>query len=353
MGEMQVIKGNRLSVIISGYNMPVAWWERCVKSVQRACETEDEIICVDDCSPERPFFLYDVAASDHRIKIAFREKNGGPPCVRNTGLALATGDYIAFVDGDDAVKGDVLRRSVERLVETGDDIAFYGVETIWVTDGLQKIDVPPDKSWGSLSPSDVLMISRMTLFNYVWNKVYDRSFLTRNDIWFEPRSVATNGRALVFGGEDCAFNLRCVMAAAKWCSLSDVGYSYYRPRISLLSLYKASNQTGTVFVSAVWRKYKDATVGARDVLGDFGEVSERALMESEWRNIWRPHSPYSFWSRWCWLRNSTKQSFIRCFSKYISRAIYTLLRRHFYIRAVRRWNIRRLYPYATEWRGQE
>ena len=341
----------RLSVIILGYNNPEEWWRRSVTSAMAACGSEDEIICVDDGSSVKPECLGALAARDSRIRIVACAKNGGPGHARNVGLDVAKGEYVSFVDGDDELCGAGLQRCVERLVATRSDVCFYGVKTIWMTDGLCKTDVPEDRVWGRLRPADVKAISDMTLFNYVWNKVYSREFLRTEGIRFEPdREVVTDGRPRVFGGEDCVFNLRCVIAGAKWCSVAVCGYIYYRPRTTLLSSYQPWGRLGAQMVADVWREYKAVTPGAREELGDFGELSDSVLNGLEWRNIWMPGTPFTLGGRWKWLKEHPEVGGVAAFIKMM---FWSFLRRHFYFRPIRRWHTKRLYPSAEKWSAIE
>ena len=79
----------RLSVIIPGYNTPDAWWRRCVGSVKAALGPDDEVVCVDDGSSQRPLALESLAKEDSRVKTVYLEKNMGLPTARNAGLDVA------------------------------------------------------------------------------------------------------------------------------------------------------------------------------------------------------------------------------------------------------------------------
>jgi glycosyltransferase involved in cell wall biosynthesis len=85
----------KFTVIIPTYGRSVLLAE-AVASVLAQSFTDFECIVVDDASPE-PARLPD----DARLRLIVRERNGGPPAARNTGIAAATGEYVAFLDDDD------------------------------------------------------------------------------------------------------------------------------------------------------------------------------------------------------------------------------------------------------------
>jgi glycosyltransferase involved in cell wall biosynthesis len=83
------------SVIIPTFGRP-AFLSEAVDSVLKQTLGDFECLVVDDSSPQAPRI-----PDDPRIRLLRRPKNGGPAAARNTGIAEATGRYIAFLDDDD------------------------------------------------------------------------------------------------------------------------------------------------------------------------------------------------------------------------------------------------------------
>ncbi len=78
---------------------------RAVESVMRQTEPVQEIILVDDCSDDGTgAMLHDIAqrAGDGRVRVLALARNSGPATARNAGWNAAVGDYVAFLDADDA-----------------------------------------------------------------------------------------------------------------------------------------------------------------------------------------------------------------------------------------------------------
>lgn len=317
-----------ISVIIPGYNNPEHWWRRCVESVLSA--GADEIVCVDDGSAERPSFLEEYAS----VRVVYLEKNGGLATARNAALEHVTGDYVTFVDSDDEVEPDTFRQCKRHLGETQSDVAIYGVKVVWPEDGLMKVDMPPMTIDGRpLLPDDIRDLFKSCLLNYSCNKVYRKEFLDAHGLRFNRQGMPC---------EDIVFNLNVILADARFCTVDFAGYVYYRTRSTLLSRYKKTSDFGMRFASETWGKYKDAVVGAREALGDMGEVSEAQLQNAAWRNVWMPGTPYSLLQRWR----------MRPGKVFFKMMIFMFLRRHFYFRPVRRWNTRRNYPHVVDWHGR-
>ena len=106
-----------ISVIIPVYNA-ATYLPACLDSVLAQTCRDIEVIIVDDGSTDGSGKVCDdYVCRDARVRVIHRE-NGGPSAARNEGLALAKGEYVAFVDSDDVVHErylDVLLTAMEQL----------------------------------------------------------------------------------------------------------------------------------------------------------------------------------------------------------------------------------------------
>ncbi|MBP5705663.1 MAG: glycosyltransferase [Spirochaetales bacterium] len=92
----------KVSVVIPVYNTET-YLHKCFASVFAQTLTDWEIVAVNDGSTDGSLdILYEYAAKDNRIRVV-SQPNAGPGGARNTGVDNATGEYIAFLDSDDAV----------------------------------------------------------------------------------------------------------------------------------------------------------------------------------------------------------------------------------------------------------
>ncbi len=92
----------KVSVIIPIYNTE-KYLVRCMDSVLGQTLKDIEIILVDDQSPDNaPAQCDKYVKMDSRVRV-IHKKNGGLGLARNSGLEIATGEYVAFLDSDDYV----------------------------------------------------------------------------------------------------------------------------------------------------------------------------------------------------------------------------------------------------------
>ena len=111
-----------ISVIIPIYGVE-NYLINCIESVRNQTYTNLEIILVDDESPDNCAAICDkYVEKDTRIKV-IHKLNGGLSDARNAGLDMATGEYIAFVDGDDTLNKDTLEILLEIIHQYGTYIA--------------------------------------------------------------------------------------------------------------------------------------------------------------------------------------------------------------------------------------
>lgn len=92
----------KLSIIIPVYNVE-KFLDKCLQSVINQTLRDIEIILVDDQSPDNcPQMCDEYARRDSRIKVVHKE-NGGLGFARNSGLEIASGEYVTFLDSDDFI----------------------------------------------------------------------------------------------------------------------------------------------------------------------------------------------------------------------------------------------------------
>jgi hypothetical protein len=118
----------RVSVVTPVFDPPLGAFLACAESLRRQTFTEWEWCVVDDCStrPEIAAAL-DELATDPRISVRRRSRNGGIVAATNDALALASGEFVALLDHDDTITPTAL----ERVFAALDDPAAHDVDYVY------------------------------------------------------------------------------------------------------------------------------------------------------------------------------------------------------------------------------
>lgn len=108
-----------ISIVTPVYNVEERWLRAFVQSVRDQWYGNWELCIADDKSPDAHVrvVLEELANQDSRIKVCFREENGGISDATNTALELAMGDFVGFMDNDDELAPHALFEVVKALNE--------------------------------------------------------------------------------------------------------------------------------------------------------------------------------------------------------------------------------------------
>lgn len=160
-----------ISVIVPIYNVE-KYLARCVDSIVNQTYKNLEIILVDDGSPDRcPQMCDDYAEKDSRIKVVHK-KNGGLSDARNAGMAVATGEYISFIDSDDYVSDDFFECLLDVMNKENSDIAECSVVKFYEDNRFDEFS--DDLSVKTYDTQDAMsaLIAENPFHQHVWNKLY-------------------------------------------------------------------------------------------------------------------------------------------------------------------------------------
>jgi len=124
-GETEPGMPGLVSIIMPAYNT-AAYITRAVESVLAQTHTHWELIIVDDASTDQTAAVLEPYLSDPRIQYYAIARIGHPAGVRNAGLHLARGEYIAFLDSDDLYLPTALSRLLITLQHNPRLFAAYG-----------------------------------------------------------------------------------------------------------------------------------------------------------------------------------------------------------------------------------
>ncbi|WP_294379379.1 glycosyltransferase [uncultured Clostridium sp.] len=216
----------KISVIVPVYNNE-KYLERCINSLIKQTLKEIEIILINDCSTDGSLNIlkeYEKKYSDKIVVISHKEKKG-PGGSRNTGIDMAHGEYIGFVDSDDEVSCDMF----EYLYKIAKRANYDLVDCKFFDEYLKKNTLTTDKR--SLG---VLNSEKRKLFivnpGYVWSKIIKKSILNDNNIRFREKIAY----------EDFDFMPIVILFCNKICATSKVLYNYRYNNKSITNNYKSN-----------------------------------------------------------------------------------------------------------------
>ena len=176
----------KVSIIIPVYNVK-SYLEESLDSVINQTYKNLEIIIVDDGSNDGSEKICDeYAKKDNRIKLIHR-KNGGLSAARNTGLDNMNGDYVAFLDSDDAFIPETIEKSLNAMLTNDVNCVMYMRSSCSTgKDGKLKeiayIKTKPLLQQRVYSRIEALRaLANLTFADLAWNKLYKR------EIWEDLR----------------------------------------------------------------------------------------------------------------------------------------------------------------------
>jgi glycosyltransferase involved in cell wall biosynthesis len=151
--------------------MVEAYLDRCIQSIVDQTYSNLEIILVDDGSPDRcPQICDEWSLRDSRIKVIHQE-NAGVSAARNTGIAMARGEYLSFVDSDDWIVSSLYEKVMSVFAENKVDIVVFNCDQI--TEAGKCLGVTEKMRDGILSQKEALQnLMQGNINSYLCNKVF-------------------------------------------------------------------------------------------------------------------------------------------------------------------------------------
>lgn len=211
----------KVTIAIAVYNIE-KYLKRCMDSIFNQDFLEEyEILVIDDGSKDSSLEILKSYEGKYKNYKMISQKNTGLPGVRNRAIEEARGEYICFLDGDDYIERDYLKKLYNSIEECKEDLVVCGFN--WDYEG-KKI---PDERFSeniSLEEKDILKYLFSNKINTaVWNKIFKLSIIRENKIKFPN----------IQGAEDYTFILEYLLKSKKISITNEVLYNYYQRDNSL------------------------------------------------------------------------------------------------------------------------
>lgn len=162
-----------ISIIIPVYNID-KYIARCIDSILSQTLTDYEIILVNDGSSDKSLSIcIEYAKKDFRI-VVISQENGGASKARNSGIEVAKGKYITFIDGDDYIENSFLEKLYDAIKESNNKMSMCGFDCVDEQGTIVHSPFSNNYVPDSVSGHDAASyIGNNVTFGVVWNKLYD------------------------------------------------------------------------------------------------------------------------------------------------------------------------------------
>lgn len=230
----------KVSVIIPVYNVE-EYLSECLDSVLNQDFDNYEVICVEDCSTDGSLkILEEYEINYDQLKIIRHKQNMGLSCARNTGIEVANGEYIQFVDSDDMIKPNTLKILYNSAKKNNVDVLYFNMVFLNDERNLLVRNNYENKTILGIHSGRKMFCIHQKEKTYKPEAVrhfVNREFLIRNKINFYPKIIH----------EDILFSFLVSMHAEKAMDLNESMY-VYRQRSTSISWSQKSKSAPSMFI---------------------------------------------------------------------------------------------------------
>lgn len=204
----------KISIIVPIYNAENTL-RHCLMKLIGQTYRDLEIILVDDGSTDCSAEICKEISSDSRVIYIYQD-NAGVSVARNTGIEIASGDYIAFCDSDDWYETDAFETLID-LSKNGADLIIGGIHKYFPN--YQEYVCCNCYVCSSRQECSILIreLEKTYMINQMWGKLFKAEIVKKNKIMFDP---------LLNNGEDLDFICRFLKYVDSMVSVDKVVYNY-------------------------------------------------------------------------------------------------------------------------------
>ena len=237
----------RFSIIVPIYKAE-AYLHECIISVLQQTYQDFELILVDDGSPDNCLIMCNrFAAEDQRIR-AIHQANSGVSAARNTGINMASGDYLLFLDSDDFWNSSELLAELNKQPEA-DVILFSCIDWETSSDSCHYPRTEYDLSMFRTKPKEDILCSLFKKRLFPGGAVVaavKRKFVEEWQLRFDPT---------IRVGEDYDWLFRVFLTAERYGAVNLPYYTYRRHGGTLSTSVNAESVRWLMCIVDKWGRY--------------------------------------------------------------------------------------------------
>lgn len=252
--KMENRMNDLITVIIPVYNVE-PYLERCIRSILNQTYRDIEIILVDDGSSDNSGKICDKYAEiDSRIKVIY-EQNAGLGYARNSGLQVANGKYVVFVDSDDYAELSMVENLYRCLKKNNADTVIAGFRRA-ICSNIEikqnpfagKVFVGHDQILNNVLKKMLASDGNDYIEMSVWKSLFSIDIIKNNNIKFPDKKYLC---------EDIIFDFGYFNFAKKVAMSEDTGYCYCLNRGSLSQMYQKNKFERLFFQMSEMRRLSE------------------------------------------------------------------------------------------------
>lgn len=153
LNHTSIIEEPLISVIVPVYGIE-KYIDKCIKSILQQTYNNLEILLIDDGSKDRSGEICDYYKNiDDRI-VVFHKDNGGLSDARNFGIDHSTGEYLAFIDGDDYIDNDFIEYLYKLIISNNYLMSICSLHVLYTSNN--RIFNKGDNTTRILSPHECI-----------------------------------------------------------------------------------------------------------------------------------------------------------------------------------------------------
>lgn len=230
-----------VSVIVPVYNVE-KYLNQCLDSIINQSYKYLEIILVDDGSTDRCGSICDeYAKKDYRVHV-IHKKNAGLGMARNSGLEIATGDFVVYVDSDDWLEIDMIEKLLTAIIQENADFSVCGYQKQTNNNNVVSInpccnkkevffsDEIKDKVLFPILGSNPDSYNDIDREMCVWTNMYKMSIIKENHLKFVSERL--------YLSEDLFYNIDYIMHVKRAVFIPECLYNYRINIVSLTNIYR-------------------------------------------------------------------------------------------------------------------
>jgi len=232
-----------VSIVVPVYNVE-KYLDRCVRSLLNQTLKDLEIILVDDGSPDKcPQMCDGYAQQDSRIKI-IHKKNAGLGMACNSGLEVATGEFVAFCDSDDWVDAKMYEYMYEEAIGNNADMVFTGLKRV-DSDGNILSCLPHPSAKEIHDRVSLLKLAMDIIASEPRVRIDRRMQVSAKTVLYRRELLYSNGLRFVsereYPSEDLIFNVSVLLKANRVSIIPYYFYNYFVNTSSISSTVKPNH----------------------------------------------------------------------------------------------------------------